>query len=527
MTSHQESQKTKKIVLDPLSLADDVNTVLPQTTFSNSSSSEPTTGKQGMIKTFGLDKSDYEPGFETKIAEVDTVPKGLSEEIISMISEKKNEPVWMKEFRLNAFREWKKMKEPHWAYFDYPTLNYQDLVYYSAPKSVAESRPKTIDDVDIEIRKTMTKLGIPLEEQKTLQQVGMDVVWDSLSVFTTQKEELSKLGIIFCSISEAVRDYPKLVQKYLASVVPIQDNFFAALNSAVFSDGSFAYIPPHTHCPIDLSTYFRINSAGTGQFERTLVIADEGATVSYLEGCTAPKRSEHQLHAAVVELIALDGATVNYSTVQNWYPGDKEGRGGIYNFVTKRGDCRGKRSRITWTQVETGSALTWKYPSCLLRGDYSTAEFHSVAVTNNNQQADTGTRMIHLGKHTHSTIVSKGISAGHSNNVYRGKIYIGPDAIGASTSSKCDSLLIGDDCGAHTFPTIESSNPTAETAHEATTSKITPEQLLYCAQRGIDADDAVNMIVNGFAKDVLTLLPLEFAAEARNLLGVVLEGATG
>ena len=455
------------------------------------------------------------------------MPKGLSEGIIRTISAKKNEPGWMLDFRLKAFRAWQKMTEPHWGYFDYPRVNYQDLIYYSAPKSAAKSEPKTVDDVDLEIRKTMGKLGIPLEEQEKLQKIGMDVVWDSLSVFTTQKEELAKHHIIFCPISEAIRKYPDLIQKYLASVVPVEDNFFAALNSAVFSDGSFAYIPPFTECPFDLSTYFRINSAGTGQFERTLVVADTGSRVSYLEGCTAPRRSEHQLHAAVVELIALDGATVNYSTVQNWYPGDKEGRGGIYNFVTKRGDCRGRGSRITWTQVETGSAITWKYPSCLLRGDYSTAEFHSVAVTNHRQEADTGTKMIHLGRHTRSTIVSKGISAGRSNNVYRGRIFIGPDAVGARANSRCDSLLIGDACGAHTFPTAESAQTRAETAHQATSSKITPEQLFFFAQRGIGADDAVNMIVNGFAKDVLTLLPLEFAAEAKKLLGVVLEGATG
>ncbi|KAJ4462296.1 iron-sulfur cluster assembly scaffold protein SufB [Paratrimastix pyriformis] len=483
--------------------------------------------KKGMIETFGIDKAEYEYGFETRVDDVDTVPPGLSEDIIRMISAKKEEPDWLLEFRLNAYRVWKTMKEPHWAYFEYPPIDYQALTYYSAPRSLAKNRPASLEEIEPEIRDAYNKLGIPLQEQEHLAGVAVDTVWDSLSVMTTFRSKLAKQGIIFCSISEAVREHPDLVRKYLASVVPVEDNFFTALNSAVFSDGSFCYIPPHTRCPMDLSTYFRINAAKTGQFERTLLIADVGATVSYLEGCTAPKRDENQLHAAVVELVALDNAMIKYSTVQNWYPGDKQGRGGIYNFVTKRGLCKGHHSHISWTQVETGSAITWKYPSCVLLGDYSVGEFHSVAVTNNAQQADTGTKMIHIGKHSRSTIVSKGISAGRSDNVFRGLVKVTRNAEGARSRSQCDSLLIGGRCGAHTFPTIESQNPTSECEHEASTSKVSEEQLFYCSQRGISPDDALCLIVNGFAGQVINQLPMEFAAEATKLLGVVLEGSTG
>ncbi|KAK2947232.1 Fe-S cluster assembly protein SufB [Blattamonas nauphoetae] len=522
------SQQTASMTrINTILLEDDLDE-LPQTTVEHKIAAPVVSmGKEDVVRTLKLDEDTYAQGFYTDVGEVDEVPPGLNEDIIRQISEKKQEPKWMLDFRLNSFQKWKEMEEPHWAFFDYPTVDYQSLIYYSAPKSLSSNKPQTVDDIDIEIRKTMTKLGISLEEQNVLQSVGMDVVWDSLSVFTTQREELAKLGIIFCSISEAIREHPDLIQKYLASVVPVGDNFFTALNSAVFSDGSFCYIPPGVQCPIDLSTYFRINSAGTGQFERTLVIADKGASVSYLEGCTAPRRSDNQLHAAVVELVAMENATIRYSTVQNWYPGDKEGKGGIFNFVTKRGDCRGDHSHISWTQVETGSAITWKYPSCILTGNGSSGEFHSVAVTNNMQNADTGTRMIHLGKNTTSTIVSKGISAGKSVNVYRGHVSVAPNADNALCRSKCDSLLIGSLCGAHTFPKIDNANSTSNCEHEASTSRISEDQLFFCAQRGIEADDAVNMIVNGFAKDVLSLLPLEFAAESKRLLGIVLEGSVG
>ncbi len=470
---------------------------------------------------------DYKYGFETEI-EMETVPKGLNEDIVRIISAKKNEPEWMLEWRLKAFRHWLtlgKEAEPKWANISYPSVDFQDIIYYAAPKKKPEL--KSLDEVDPELLKTFEKLGISLQEQKRLTGVAVDAVFDSVSVTTTFKEELSKLGIIFCSMSEAVKEHPDLVKKYLGSVVPYTDNFYAALNSAVFSDGSFCYIPKGVRCPMELSTYFRINTSGTGQFERTLLIADEGGYVSYLEGCTAPMRDENQLHAAVVELIALDDATIKYSTVQNWYPGDKEGKGGIYNFVTKRGACRGNNSKITWTQVETGSAVTWKYPSCILQGDNSIGEFYSVAVTNNRQQADTGTKMIHLGKNTKSTIVSKGISAGKSNNSYRGLVRVHKNAENARNFTQCDSLLIGDRCGAHTFPYIEVSNKTAKVEHEATTSKIGEDQLFYLRQRGISQEDAINMIVNGYCKDVFRELPMEFAVEAQKLLSISLEGSVG
>lgn len=470
---------------------------------------------------------DYKYGFETEI-EMETLPKGLNEDIVRKISEKKNEPEWMLEWRLKAFRHWltlEKQSEPKWANISYPAVDFQDIIYYAAPKKKPEL--KSLDEVDPELLKTFEKLGISLQEQKRLSGVAVDAVFDSVSVTTTFKEELSKLGIIFCSMSEAVKEHPELVKKYIGSVVPYTDNFYAALNSAVFSDGSFCYIPKGVRCPMELSTYFRINTSGTGQFERTLLIADEGGYVSYLEGCTAPMRDENQLHAAVVELIALDNATIKYSTVQNWYPGDQEGKGGIYNFVTKRGACRGVNSKITWTQVETGSAITWKYPSCILQGDNSVGEFYSVAVTNNFQQADTGTKMIHLGKNTKSTIVSKGISAGKSNNSYRGLVKVHKNAENSRNFTQCDSLLIGDRCGAHTFPYIEVNNQSAKVEHEATTSKIGEDQLFYLRQRGISMEDSINMIVNGYCKDVFRELPMEFAVEAQKLLSISLEGSVG
>jgi Fe-S cluster assembly protein SufB len=461
--------------------------------------------------------------------EAETVPPGLNEDIIRLISAKKHEPDWLLEWRLKAYRYWAKLEaseaEPKWANVHYPPIDYQSIRYYSAPKM--GDRPKSLDEVDPKLLETYEKLGIPLHEQKMLAGVAVDAVFDSVSVATTFKEKLAELGIIFCSFSEAVEQHPELVRKYLGSVVPYNDNFFAALNSAVFSDGSFCYVPKGVRCPMELSTYFRINAAQTGQFERTLIIADEGSYVSYLEGCTAPMRDENQLHAAVVELIALDNAQIKYSTVQNWYPGDKEGRGGIYNFVTKRGKCLGKNSKISWTQVETGSAITWKYPSCILQGDNSVGEFYSVALTNNYQQADTGTKMIHIGKNTKSTIISKGISAGHGQNTYRGLVKILKGATGARNYSQCDSLLMGDKCGAHTFPYLEVNNNTATVEHEASTSKISEDQLFYCRQRGISAEDAVSMIVSGFCKQVFRELPMEFAVEAQKLLGLSLEGSVG
>jgi Fe-S cluster assembly protein SufB len=467
---------------------------------------------------------EYKYGFSTQI-ETDEIPKGLNEDVVRLISSKKNEPEWLLEWRLKAYRLWLTMKEPTWHNVKYPAIDYQEIVYYSAPKQ----RPKlnSLDEVDPEVRRTFEKLGIPLEEQKLLAGVAVDAVFDSVSVATTFREKLHSLGIIFCSFSEAVQDHPELVRKYLGSVVPYSDNYFAALNSAVFSDGSFAYIPKGVRCPMELSTYFRINAKNTGQFERTLIVAEEGAHVSYLEGCTAPMRDENQLHAAVVELVALEDATIKYSTVQNWYPGDKDGKGGIYNFVTKRGLCKGARSKITWTQVETGSAITWKYPSCILQGDYSIGEFYSVAVTNNWQQADTGTKMIHLGKNTRSTIVSKGISAGHGQNTYRGAVKIGKNASSARNYSQCDSLLIGDRCGAHTFPYLEIKNTSAQVEHEASTSKIGEDQIFYLRQRGLPMEEAVNMIVSGFCKEVFRELPMEFAVEAQKLLSVSLEGSVG
>jgi len=469
---------------------------------------------------------EYRYGFVTPVEE-EVFPPGLNEDIIRMISAKKNEPEWLLEWRLRAYRYWAKLveegAEPRWANVTYPPIDYQAIRYYAAPKR----RPKSLDDVDPEIRRTYEKLGIPLEEQERLAGVAVDAVFDSVSVATTFRQKLAELGIIFCSFSEAVQEHPELVRRWLGTVVPYTDNFFAALNSAVFSDGSFVYVPPGVRCPMELSTYFRINASQTGQFERTLIIADEGSYVSYLEGCTAPMRDENQLHAAVVELIALDNATIKYSTVQNWYPGDREGRGGIYNFVTKRGKCLGRNSKISWTQVEVGSAITWKYPSCILIGDNSVGEFYSVAVTNHYQQADTGTKMIHIGKNTRSTIISKGISAGHGQNTYRGMVKIMKGATGARNYSQCDSLLLGDKCGAHTFPYIEVHEPTAQLEHEATTSKISEEQLFYCRQRGLSAEDAVSMIVNGFCKEVLRELPMEFAVEAQKLLGVSLEGSVG
>jgi Fe-S cluster assembly protein SufB len=465
---------------------------------------------------------DYKYGFVTDV-EADSLPKGLNEEIIQAISARKREPAWLLDWRLRAYRAWTKMEEPRWANVRYGPIDYQDIVYYSAPKKKLTS----LDEVDPEILQTFEKLGIPLEERKALAGVAVDAVFDSVSVATTFKEKLAELGIIFCSFSEAVQNHPDLVRRWLGSVVPHTDNFFAALNAAVFSDGSFCYVPKGVRCPMELSTYFRINAAETGQFERTLLVADEGAYVSYLEGCTAPMRDTNQLHAAVVELVALDDATIKYSTVQNWYPGDKEGKGGIYNFVTKRGKCQGVNSKITWTQVETGSAITWKYPSCILQGDGAVGEFYSVAVTNNRQQADTGTKMVHLGKNTRSTIVSKGISAGHGQNTYRGQVKIGKGASGARNYSQCDSLLIGDKCGAHTFPYLEVRNTSSTVEHEASTSKIGEDQIFYCRQRGISTEDAVNMIVSGFCKQVFRELPMEFAVEAQKLLGVSLEGSVG
>ncbi|MBT4354335.1 MAG: Fe-S cluster assembly protein SufB [Rhodospirillaceae bacterium] len=473
----------------------------------------------------GLEADKYKYGFVTDI-EMETAPKGLNEDIIRFISEKKEEPDWMLEWRLKAYRHWLTMKEPNWAKVGYKKIDYQDLYYYAAPKSM--DRPKSLDEVDPELLKTYEKLGIPLKEQELLSGVvAIDAVFDSVSVATTYKAKLTEMGVIFCSISEAVREYPDLVKKYLGSVVPQSDNYFSALNCAVFTDGSFVYVPKGLRCPMELSTYFRINAENTGQFERTMIIADEGSYVSYLEGCTAPQRDENQLHAAVVELVALKDAEIKYSTVQNWYPGDENGAGGIYNFVTKRGACRGANSKISWTQVETGSAVTWKYPSCILQGDNSVGEFYSVAITNNAQQADTGTKMIHLGKNTRSTIISKGISAGKADNTYRGLVKIMPKAEGARNFTQCDSLLIGNSCGAHTVPYIESRNPTARVEHEATTSKISEDQMFYCQQRGLSPEAAVSLIVNGFCKEVMKELPMEFAVEAQKLIGISLEGSVG
>jgi Fe-S cluster assembly protein SufB len=471
-----------------------------------------------------LASRDYKYGFVTDV-EQDAVPRGLTESIVRLISAKKQEPEWLLEWRLKAFRTWQTMVEPSWGNIKFGPIDYQRIIYYAAPKKRVAL--DSLDEVDPEIRRTFEKLGIPLEEQKLLTGVAVDAVFDSASVATTFKEKLAELGIIFCSFSEAVQKHPELVRKYLGTVVPYSDNFFATLNSAVFSDGSFAYIPKGVRCPMELSTYFRINARETGQFERTLIIAEAGASVSYLEGCTAPMRDEHQLHAAVVELVALDNATIKYSTVQNWYPGDKDGKGGIYNFVTKRGKCLGVNSKITWTQVETGSAITWKYPGCVLMGDNSVGEFYSVATTNNWQQADTGTKMIHLGKNTKSTIVSKGISAGHGQNTYRGLVRIGKGARGARNYSQCDSLLIGDQCGAHTFPYLDIKNSSARVEHEASTSKIGEDQIFYCRQRGLSTEDAVNLIVSGFCKEVFRQLPMEFAVEAQKLLSVTLEGSVG
>ncbi len=475
-----------------------------------------------------LTSREYKYGFVTDI-EQETIPPGLDEDVIRLISAKKQEPDWLLEWRLKAYHHWCRMAEekgePHWAHVNYAPIDYKGIVYYAAPKK--QPVHQSLDELDPKLLETYDKLGIPLEEQKRLAGVAVDAVFDSVSVATTFKETLAEAGVIFCPFSEAVRRYPELIRQYLGTVVPYTDNFFAALNSAVFSDGSFVYIPKGVRCPMELSTYFRINAAMTGQFERTLVIADEGSYVSYLEGCTAPMRDENQLHAAVVELVALDNAEIKYSTVQNWYPGDEHGRGGIYNFVTKRGICRGVNSRISWTQVETGSAITWKYPGCILQGDNSVGEFYSVALTNNYQQADTGTKMIHLGKNTRSTIISKGISAGHGQNAYRGLVRIMPGAAGARNYSQCDSLLIGDQCGAHTFPYIDVRNATAQMEHEASTSRIGEDQLFYCRQRGISTEDAVSMIVNGFCKEIFRNLPMEFAVEARQLLGVSLEGSVG
>jgi Fe-S cluster assembly protein SufB len=467
---------------------------------------------------------DYKFGFVTDI-ETEVIPKGINEEVIRLISAKKEEPEWLLEFRLKSYRHWLTMKMPAWANLKIPEINYQDIIYYAAPKQ--KKGPDSLSDVDPELLKTFDRLGIPLEEQKRLTGVAVDAVMDSISVKTTFRETLAEMGIIFCSFSEAVKEHPTLVQKYLASVVPYSDNFFATLNSAVFSDGSFCYIPKGVRCPMELSTYFRINASNTGQFERTLLIADEDAYVSYLEGCTAPMRDENQLHAAVVEIVAERGAEVKYSTVQNWYPGDKDGKGGIFNFVTKRGMCKGDDSKISWTQVETGSAVTWKYPSCILRGDNSVGEFYSVAVTNNHQQADTGTKMIHIGKNTRSTIVSKGISAGFGQNSYRGLVKVLGKAEGARNFSQCDSLLLGDRCGAHTFPYIEVDNPSAVVEHEATTSRIGEDQIFYCNQRGISTEDAIGLIVNGYAREVINKLPMEFAVEAQKLLQISLEGSVG
>ena len=469
-------------------------------------------------------KSDYKYGFESDI-EQELLEKGLSEETVRFISAKKEEPEWMLEWRLKSFRAWQKMTEPKWPNVDYPKIDFQDIIYWASPKK--KEGPKSLDEVDPELLETFEKLGIPLEEQKMLAGVAVDAVLDSVSVKTTFQEALKEKGVIFCPMSEAIRDYPELVREHLGSVVPPSDNFYAALNSAVFSDGSFAYIPKGVTCPMELSTYFRINARNTGQFERTLIVAEEGSYVSYLEGCTAPQRDENQLHAAVVELVAKKDAEIKYSTVQNWYPGDKEGKGGIYNFVTKRGLCEGERSKISWTQVETGSAVTWKYPSCVLKGDDSIGEFYSVAVTNNFQQADTGTKMLHIGKNTRSRIVSKGISAGKSQNSYRGLVKVNSGAENARNYSQCDSLLIGDQCGAHTFPYLEDGNMTATIEHEATTSKIGEDILFYCNQRGIDTEAAVALIVNGYARDVLNQLPMEFAVEAQKLLAISLEGSVG
>lgn len=471
-----------------------------------------------------LTTSEYKYGWETLI-ENESAPKGLNEDIIRFISHKKEEPEWMLEWRLKAYETWQQMEEPNWANVNFPKIDFQDIIYYSAPKQ--QKKVDSLDEIDPELRKTFEKLGISLEEQKRLTGVAVDAVIDSVSVATTFKSKLKELGIIFCSFSEAVQEHPDLVRKYLGSVVPVKDNYFSALNSAVFSDGSFCYIPKGVRCPMELSTYFRINAANTGQFERTLIVADESSYVSYLEGCTAPMRDENQLHAAVVEIYTADNAEVKYSTVQNWYPGDKNGKGGIYNFVTKRGLCAGDNSKISWTQVETGSAITWKYPSCILKGDNSIGEFYSVAVTNNYQQADTGTKMIHIGKNTRSRIVSKGISAGRSQNSYRGLVQIMPRATDARNFSQCDSLLMGDKCGAHTFPYIETGNSSAMVEHEATTSKIGEDQIFYCLQRGIDEEDAVALIVNGFAKEVMNQLPMEFAVEAQKLLALTLEGSVG
>ena len=472
-----------------------------------------------------VEDQKYKYGFITDI-EMERAPRGLSEDIVRFISAKKGEPEWMLEWRLKAYRHWLTMEEPDWAKVGYPPIDYQDAYYYAAPKS-KDDKPKSLDEVDPELLATYEKLGIPLQEQKWLAGGAVDAVFDSVSVATTYKKKLEEKGIIFCSISEALRDHGELVRQYIGSVVPYSDNFFATLNSAVFTDGSFVYIPKGVRCPMELSTYFRINASETGQFERTLIIADEGSHVSYLEGCTAPQRDENQLHAAVVELVALDDAEIKYSTVQNWYPGDENGKGGIYNFVTKRAACRGRNSKVSWTQVETGSAITWKYPSCILQGENSVGEFYSVAITNNMQQADTGTKMIHIGKNTRSTIISKGISAGRANNTYRGLVKILPKAENARNYTQCDSLLIGDKCGAHTVPYIEQRNPTAKIEHEATTAKISEDQLFYCKQRGLSEEDAVSIIVNGFCKEVMKELPMEFAVEAQKLIGISLEGSVG
>jgi len=476
-----------------------------------------------------IDVDQYKYGFETLI-EMDKAPKGLNEDIIRFISAKKDEPEWMLEWRLDAYQRWLTLREPEWARVDYPPIDFNDIYYYAAPKN--QTGPKTIDEVDPELLATYEKLGIPLREQEMLagvqeSKIAVDAVFDSVSVVTTFKEELAKAGVIFMSISEAIREHPDLVRKYLGSVVPVSDNFYATLNSAVFTDGSFVYVPKGVRCPMELSTYFRINEKDTGQFERTLIICEEGAYVSYLEGCTAPQRDENQLHAAVVELVALDDAEIKYSTVQNWYPGDKDGKGGIYNFVTKRGDCRGVNSKISWTQVETGSAITWKYPSCILRGDNSRGEFYSIAVSNGRQQVDSGTKMIHLGKNTSSRIISKGIAAGHSDNTYRGQVSAHRRAANARNFTQCDSLLIGNQCGAHTVPYIEAKNSTAQFEHEATTSKISEDQLFYCLQRGIPEEEAIALIVNGFVKEVIQELPMEFAVEAQKLIGISLEGSVG
>ena len=476
------------------------------------------------IEQVNLATSKYKYGFSTDL-EVDKAPKGLDENIIRLISSKKNEPEWMLDWRLKAFEIWKKMKEPEWAKVNYPKIDYQDIYYYSAPKDT--EKLKSLDEVDPELLKTYEKLGIPLNEQKALAGVAVDAVFDSVSVVTTFRKQLEEKGVIFCPISEAIKTHPELVKKYIGSVIPRHDNYFSALNSAVFTDGSFVYIPKGVRCPMELSTYFRINEKNTGQFERTLIIADDDSYVSYLEGCTAPQRDENQLHAAVVELITHDNAEIKYSTVQNWFPGDENGKGGIFNFVTKRGSCLGKNSKISWTQVETGSAVTWKYPSCILHGDNSVGEFYSVAITNNFQQADTGTKMIHLGKNTKSTIISKGISAGKSQNTYRGKVLMQPGAKNARNFTQCDSLLIGDKCGAHTIPYITSKNPSANIEHEATTSKISEDQLFYCLSRGLSEEEAVSLIVNGFCKEVMKELPMEFSVEAQKLIGISLEGSVG